>query len=67
MSVTLTLPARPEPYLGTGLLPADFYAYEELLPDEDRKKIERVRDFLRTEAAPIVDDYWGRYGSRTSL
>jgi glutaryl-CoA dehydrogenase len=58
--VTLTLPARPEPYLGTGLLPADFYAYEELLPDEDRKKIERVRDFLRTEAAPIVDDYWGR-------
>jgi glutaryl-CoA dehydrogenase len=54
------LPARPEPYLGTGLLPADFYAYEELLPDEDRKKIERVRDFLRTEAAPIVDDYWGR-------
>jgi glutaryl-CoA dehydrogenase len=60
VSVTLTLPARPEPYLGTGLLPADFYAYEELLPDEDRKKIERVRDFLRTEAAPIVDDYWGR-------
>jgi glutaryl-CoA dehydrogenase len=58
--VTLTLPARPEPYLGTGLLPADFYAYEELLSDEDRKKIERVRDFLRTEAAPIVDDYWGR-------
>ena len=60
MSVTLTLPTRPEPYLGSGLLPADFYAYEELLPDADREKIERVREFLRTEVTPIVDDYWAR-------
>jgi glutaryl-CoA dehydrogenase len=60
MSVTLTLPARPEPYLGSGLLPADFYAYEELLPGADRDKIGRVREFLRTEAMDIVDDYWAR-------
>ena len=60
MSVTLTLPARPEPYLGSGLLPADFYAYQELLSDADREKIERVRGFLRTEVTPIVDDYWAR-------
>jgi glutaryl-CoA dehydrogenase len=58
MSVTLTLPMRPEPYLGGGLLPADFYAYQELLPDADREKIERVREFLRTDVSPIVDDYW---------
>ena len=60
MTVTLTLPTPPEPYLEAGLLPADFYAYEELLPEAEREKIERVREFFRTEVAPIVDDYWAR-------
>jgi len=60
MSVTVTLPARPEPYLGSGPLPADFYGYEELLSDPEREKVERFREFFRTEAAPIVDDYWAR-------
>ena len=60
MSVTLTLPARPEPYLGGGPLPADFYGYEELLSDMEREQVERFREFFRTEAAPIVDDYWAR-------
>jgi glutaryl-CoA dehydrogenase len=60
MSVTLTLPARPEPYLGGGPLPADFYGYEELLSDLEREQVERFREFFRTEAAPIVDDYWVR-------
>jgi glutaryl-CoA dehydrogenase len=60
MSVTVTLPAPPGPYLGTGLLPGDFYAYEELLSDKEREQVERVREFLRRQVAPIVDDYWAR-------
>jgi glutaryl-CoA dehydrogenase len=60
MSATTALPTPSGPYLDKGLLPADFYAYEELLPDREREKIESVREFLRTQAAPIVDDYWAR-------
>src|SRR5262249_51807834 len=60
MSITVTLPAPPGPYLETGLLPGDFYAYEELLSDAERQKVERMREFLRTQLAPLVDDYWAR-------
>ena len=60
MTVKVTLPTPRQPYLETGPLPADFYAYEELLSDTEREKIGRIRDFFRTEAAPIVDDYWAR-------
>ncbi|MER5409184.1 acyl-CoA dehydrogenase family protein [Streptomyces sp. NPDC002769] len=60
MSGTTQLPTPSGPYLDEGLLPADFYAFEELLTDSEREKIESVRGFLRTQAAPIVDDYWAR-------
>src|SRR5882724_8498028 len=60
MSATVTLPAPPEPYLEAGLLPGDFYSYEELLSAGEREKIGRVREFLRTRVAPIVDDHWAR-------
>ncbi|WP_405885327.1 enoyl-CoA hydratase-related protein [Streptomyces sp. NBC_01136] len=60
MSGTSALPTPSGPYLDGGLLPADFYAYEELLSDGEREKIESVREFLRTQVAPIVDDYWAR-------
>src|SRR5580698_4661780 len=60
MTITVTLPTTPQPYLDQGLLPADFYSYEELLSDSERAKIHRIREFLRTEAAPIVDEYWAR-------
>jgi glutaryl-CoA dehydrogenase len=60
MSVTATLPATPRPYLDPGLLRGDFYAYEELLSANERETIERLREFLRTDVAPIVDDYWAR-------
>ncbi|MFD8425240.1 acyl-CoA dehydrogenase family protein [Streptomyces sp. NPDC059466] len=60
MSGTPNLPTRSGPYLDKGPLPADFYAFEELLTDSEREKIESVREFLRTQAAPIVDDYWAR-------
>jgi glutaryl-CoA dehydrogenase len=62
MSVTVTLPAPPGPYLEKRLLPGDFYAYEELPSDQEPEKVERVRDFLRTQVASIVDDYWDRGG-----
>ena len=54
------MPTPGQPYLETGLLPADFYAYEELLSETEREKVDRIREFFRTEAAPIVDDYWAR-------
>ncbi len=60
MSATITLPAPPEPYLGQGPLPGDFYDYEELLSDREREQVGRVREFLRTAVAPIVDDHWAR-------
>ena len=60
MSVAQTLPPAPGPYLDSGLLPGDFYAYEELLTEEERDTVARLRGFLRTEVAPIVDDYWSR-------
>ena len=60
MTVSMILPAPPEPHLEPGRLPADFYAYEELLSDREREKVERLRDFLRSQVAPIVDDYWAR-------
>src|SRR6201987_2398217 len=60
MTITVTLPSTPQPYLERGLLPADFYAYEELLSDSEREKVHRIRDFFRTEAAPIVEEYWAR-------
>ncbi|MDX3762897.1 acyl-CoA dehydrogenase family protein [Streptomyces mirabilis] len=60
MSGTTTLPTRSGPYLDKGLLPADFYAYEDLLSDVEREKLESVREFLRKHVAPIVDDHWAR-------
>ncbi|MER6219067.1 acyl-CoA dehydrogenase family protein [Streptomyces sp. 900105755] len=60
MGATPPLPTPSGPYLGEGLLPADFYSFEELLTDGEREKIERVRAFLETQAAPLVDDYWAR-------
>jgi len=58
MTVKVTLPTPRRPYLEAGLLPADFYAYEELLSDSEREKVHRIRDFFRTEVVPIVEDYW---------
>ena len=49
-----------------GSLPADFYSYEELLSESEREKVDRIRDFFRTEVVPIVDDYWGGPSSRSS-
>ncbi|MCU1678295.1 MAG: gcdH1, partial [Frankiales bacterium] len=47
MSLTATLPAPPRPHLDSGLLPGDFYGYEDLLSKQERETVERLREFLR--------------------
>ena len=54
------MPNAPGPHLHPGPLPGDFYAYEALLSDTEKATVGRLREFLRTEVAPIVDDYWAR-------
>jgi glutaryl-CoA dehydrogenase len=54
------LPPPTGPYLDPGVLPGDFYSYLNLLNDSERESIGRLREFLRTELPPIVDDYWAR-------
>jgi len=41
-------------------LTADFYDYEGLLPDEERKLLLRARTFMRTEVKPLVNEYWAK-------
>jgi glutaryl-CoA dehydrogenase len=60
MAIAVSSPKMPGPYLDSGLLPGDFYAYEELLSEQERKTLERLREFLRTEVQPIVNEYWAR-------
>ncbi len=51
-------PAKPGPYLDSGPLPGDFYSYEQLLSASERETVARLREFLRSEVAPIVDGCW---------
>src|SRR5258706_13330534 len=60
MSVAAMLPAPPSPYLEPGLLPGDFYTYEELLADRERETLTQLRGFLHNRITPIVNDYWER-------
>ncbi|MFJ8156173.1 acyl-CoA dehydrogenase family protein [Streptomyces sp. NPDC094468] len=41
-------------------LDADFYLYESLLPDEERKILLKARSFLRDEVAPLVNEAWSK-------
>jgi glutaryl-CoA dehydrogenase len=38
----------------------DFYKIADLLDPKERAVVKRVRDFMETEVAPIIEDYWGR-------
>jgi glutaryl-CoA dehydrogenase len=42
----------------TDLLEGDFYGYGTLLTDEEQKVLARVREFCRTELAPVALDAW---------
>jgi glutaryl-CoA dehydrogenase len=39
---------------------SDPYDIESLLPDRDRAFIGEVREFMREQVAPIINDYWSR-------
>ncbi|MEU6177578.1 acyl-CoA dehydrogenase family protein [Streptomyces coeruleorubidus] len=41
-------------------LTADFYAYEALLPDEERKILLKARALMRDEIQPLVNDNWAK-------
>ncbi|MFI9611259.1 acyl-CoA dehydrogenase family protein [Streptomyces sp. NPDC052023] len=41
-------------------LTADFYHYESLLPDEERKILLKARAFMRDEIRPLVNDAWAK-------
>lgn len=38
----------------------DFYAFEELLSEAERERLQQVRDFLAKEVKPVAADYWNR-------
>ncbi len=37
---------------------ADFYDIQQLLPEEDRKLLAKVREFMLTQVHPIANEYW---------
>ncbi|KIS28832.1 acyl-CoA dehydrogenase [Arthrobacter sp. SPG23] len=37
---------------------ADFFGFESLLSDRERRKLEELREFLATEIAPFATDWW---------
>jgi glutaryl-CoA dehydrogenase len=39
---------------------ADFYALEELLDDDEQQYLHRVRDFMKSEVEPTVNQHWQR-------
>jgi glutaryl-CoA dehydrogenase len=41
-------------------LTADFYGYEALLSDDERKQLLKARSFMRTEVKPLVNEYWSK-------
>ena len=42
------------------VLDADFYQLEELLDDDGRQLVFRVRDFMEKSVAPVINHYWIR-------
>jgi glutaryl-CoA dehydrogenase len=40
--------------------PIDFYDFESLLPEDERKLLFRARDFMRAEVKPMVNEYWAK-------
>jgi len=38
----------------------DFYRITNVLDAKERVIVKRVRDFMESEVAPIIEDYWAR-------
>jgi glutaryl-CoA dehydrogenase len=41
-------------------LPGDFFRFADELTDDEREVVARVREFLRTDVAPVALDHWAR-------
>lgn len=41
-------------------LPGDFFGFAHLLDEDEQAVLQRVREFLREQVAPIANDYWSR-------
>ncbi|WP_330327522.1 acyl-CoA dehydrogenase family protein [Streptomyces pseudovenezuelae] len=48
-------------------LAADFYGYESLLPDDERKLLLKARDLMRDQVKPLVNENWARGEFPTEL
>jgi glutaryl-CoA dehydrogenase len=59
MATMAAAPARERKY-SPPPISGDFYRIADLLDPEERAVVKRVRDFMETEVAPIIEDYWGR-------
>jgi glutaryl-CoA dehydrogenase len=46
--------------MSTDPLPGDFFRFADELTDEEGKVVAKVREFLRTEVAPVALDHWSR-------
>lgn len=55
MTTTKTTPVQP---LDDQLI-SDFYDYEALLPEEERKILLKARTLMRDEVKPLVNENWG--------
>ncbi|HEY1941413.1 MAG TPA: acyl-CoA dehydrogenase family protein [Roseiarcus sp.] len=52
-------PARNVDYIPPPIA-GDFYRTADVLNEKERAVINRVRDFMESEVAPIIEDYWAR-------
>ncbi|MFD9003725.1 acyl-CoA dehydrogenase family protein [Streptomyces sp. NPDC059582] len=59
MTVTHVTPAEPVAQLEDQLA-ADFYQYEALLSDDERKILLKARTLMRDEVKPLVNEAWGK-------
>ncbi|WP_372452578.1 acyl-CoA dehydrogenase family protein [Pseudonocardia nigra] len=46
--------------MSTEPLPGDFYRFADALTDDEQAVVARVREFLRTEVAPVALEHWNR-------
>jgi glutaryl-CoA dehydrogenase len=51
---------RPRPTRELPPVDTDFYDLASMLSEKQRRLVEKVRSFMRTEVAPIVNEYWAR-------
>lgn len=52
--------ARTAETVPTPSVDGDFYRIADLLDEKERALTRRVRDFMETEVAPVIEDYWAR-------